>query len=318
MIKKAISYKYDKNHIYNIKMRYEFDIDKNNKPRSCYIYFNTWEEFLLYYKNIDENKRHFYEMFNNRIKFFLDIDCKENYNDKEWNILVNTIKNSLINFLNNMTSISNINVIRCESKYIKDEPKRSCHLIVEDFSFETKYCKELYKIFIKTVDEKLRIYIDDQVYGENRCLRIIGSSKIGSRRVKYDFDNLCEISFKHFVSNIDNTTYIETCKYYKTLDIVDNVIQKGIKKLYSNYDVSCKNYLEVIKIVHNSFGESVPFFKIRSIKNNIIICDLVKPYYCKCCNRTHELENPFIIIKGTVIHFYCRRNNISTKIIVNK
>ena len=58
-------------------------------------------------------------------------------------------------------------------------------MIVENYSFETKYCKELYRKFINTIDEKIRKYIDEQVYGENRCLRIIGSSKIGSKRIKY-------------------------------------------------------------------------------------------------------------------------------------
>jgi hypothetical protein len=319
-IKKCISYKYDKNHTYNIKMRYEFDINKDGKNKSCYLYFDTWEDFLLFYNNIDENKRHFYEMFDDKIKFFLDIDYKENCSDEEWNLLINIIKNKLIIFLNNITNISNTNIIRCESKYVEKESKRSCHLIVENYSFETKYCKELYRKFINTIDEKIRKYIDEQVYGENRCLRIIGSSKIGSKRIKYDFDNFNNISLKHFVSNIDNTTFIETSKYYKIPD-EKNVINCAPRKnnigkyLYQN--ILYKDVSEVVKIVHNDFDELKLFFKIRTIKDNIIICNLLRPYYCRCCNRVHELENPFIIAKENKILFYCRRNNLPIEIKLN-
>jgi hypothetical protein len=312
-MKKYISYKYDKNHIYNIRMRYEVSIDsKTLRSKCCYMYFNNWQDFLIYYKNIDKKYRHFYEMFNDKIKFFLDIDCDENYNDNEWNDIVDTIKNRLLIFLNNVTNIYDINIIRCESKYIEKEKKRSCHLIVENFNFDTKYCKELYNMFIKEINENLKKYIDSQVYGENRCLRIIGSSKMGSDRTKYDFENIHDISLKHFVSNIDNTIYIELSKFYNNkinLNYKKNINMKI--ELKTNYNIKNHEYLDYIRIVNDKINNSKPFFKIRKngIKGNMIIFDLICPYYCKCCNKIHELENPFIIVNKETIDFYCRRND---------
>lgn len=319
-MKKQISYKYDKNHLYNIKMRYEFSMDKKtSKSKCCYMYFNNWQDFLNYYKTIDKKHRHFYEMFNNKIKFFLDIDCKDDYNNDEWNSIIVAIKTKLLIFLYKITNIYNINIIRCESKYIEKEKKRSCHLIVENFNFDTKFCKELYNMFIKELNEKDKKYIDNQVYGENRCLRIIGSSKIGSDRIKYDFDNIHDISLKHFVSNIDNTIYIETSKYY---NIVNLSYKKNIDikiDFKSNHKIKNHEYLNYINIINDKINSSKKFVRIREngIKENMIILDLISPYYCKCCNRIHELENPYIIINKGSIDFYCRRNDIPTKIFLN-
>lgn len=311
-MEKYISYKYDKNSLYNVRMRYEFY--KNKEKRNCYIYFNNWNNFLTYYNNINKNNRHFYEMFDDKIKFFLDIDCKEDYYDWQWDHLINKIKNKLINFINNILCVTTTKIIRCDSKFVKDEYKRSCHLIVENFNFETKYCKELYNLFIVQIDEDIKKYIDNQVYGENRCLRIIGSSKIGSKRIKYDFENIHDVSLKHFVSNIDNTIFVETYKYYKPLKLFLNIDNKINKKIELNYNIT--KYLEIIKIVHNNFNESLPFFKIRKngIRNNMIICDIIRAYHCKNCNRIHELENPFIIISEITICFYCRRSNLPIEI----
>jgi hypothetical protein len=300
-------------------MRYEISIDKKtSKSKCCYMYFNDWQDFLKYYKTIDKENRHFYEMFNNKIKFFLDIDCKDNYDNSEWNNIIDIIKNKLLLFLYKITGIIDINIIRCESKYIENEKKRSCHLIVENFNFDTKYCKELYNMFIKELSDKIQKYIDNQVYGENRCLRIIGSSKIGSDRIKYDFDNIYDISLKHFVSNIDNTIYVESTKYYNiNSNNKKNIFMKiGLK---SNYDIKDYEYLNYINIINDKINNSKKFIRIRKngIKGNMIILDLICPYYCKCCNRIHDLENPFIIINKGSLDFYCRRNDIPTKILLN-
>src|ERR1700730_15653368 len=161
-MKKYISYKYDKNSLYSVKMRYEFY--KDSEKKNCYIYFNNWQDFLIYYKNVDIKNRHFYEMFNDKIKFFLDIDCEDSYEDKQWNDIVNRIKNKLLLFINNTINVEKTKIIRCDSMFFMDENKRSCHLIIENFNFETKYCRELYNLFINQVEEDIKKYIDNQVY----------------------------------------------------------------------------------------------------------------------------------------------------------
>jgi len=80
-------------------MRYEL-ISFDGSIKNCYMYFPDWESFLVFYQPINPRKKHFYEMFNDKIKFFLDIDdIQSNFTDNTWNELINKIMYNLKIFI---------------------------------------------------------------------------------------------------------------------------------------------------------------------------------------------------------------------------
>jgi len=229
-MKKYISYKYDKNSLYSVKMRYEFY--KDSEKKNCYIYFNNWQDFLIYYKNVDIKNRHFYEMFNDKIKFFLDIDCEDSYEDKQWNDIVNRIKNKLLLFINNTINVEKTKIIRCDSMFFMDENKRSCHLIIENFNFETKYCRELYNLFINQVEEDIKKYIDN--HSDN-----------------LDYKNMNFVLIPEIISNMNNEN-LEIKEKANTI-IQDNINQ--IKSLLEKAEDRLKEecYIEMYKKLNKTY-----------------------------------------------------------------
>ena len=77
-----------------IKFRYEYI--NNNKNQNIFIYLKNWNQLINLYKSIPENERHFYEIINNRCKFFLDLDAKcKDVSYDEWCESIIIIKKEL-------------------------------------------------------------------------------------------------------------------------------------------------------------------------------------------------------------------------------
>jgi len=213
-------------------------------------------------------------MIGDKCKFFLDIDGK-NIDCIDWNIYLKEIEEALYKLFTMEFNLK-IKVIKCQSISLTDEPKKSCHFIIPEFSFLVNDCKYICNIlknnYIK--NKKILDIIDDTVYGINRCLRIPLSSKMGSKRIKIVTS---EHYYESFISDIEKTKFIN----------INSIIDKNKK---------C--------------------FKIRNngIIGNMIICDRIYPSLCLVCNRIHEKENPFLIVNQDQkkIYFYCRRNKKPT------
>src|ERR1700694_4774386 len=126
---KRASFILDKNSIYLVKIRCEYIYDK--KVKSIFMYFYDWDEFLKIYKLIPENQKHFYEIIENESKFFLDLDSTdEKITEKEWIENIKVIKKVLKNIFTELFS-QEIVIAQYESILIVDEPKYSCHIVVE-------------------------------------------------------------------------------------------------------------------------------------------------------------------------------------------
>lgn len=114
------TYKLDKSRKEIIKIRYEYMI--NNKISNIFIYFNKWEDFIKLYKNTSSENRHFYEIFDNECKFFLDLDGKYDELGNSWNKYIDDIKNCLIYELSKLSGNKN-NIIEFESLFCNEEKK---------------------------------------------------------------------------------------------------------------------------------------------------------------------------------------------------
>ena len=90
-----------------IKFRYEYIL--NNNDKNIFIYLNNWTQLLNLYNLIPESKRHFYEIINNKCKFFLDLDAKcQDFEIEEWNKHILHIKKKIKN--DNRPQIAAINL----------------------------------------------------------------------------------------------------------------------------------------------------------------------------------------------------------------
>lgn len=293
-------------------MRYEFyKIDKDDKKKiiNKYLYVKDWNIFHKIYNLINPDDRHFYEMIGDKCKFFLDIDGK-NIDCIDWNIYLKEIEEALYKLFTMEFNLK-IKVIKCQSISLTDEPKKSCHFIIPEFSFLVNDCKYICNIlknnYIK--NKKILDIIDDTVYGINRCLRIPLSSKMGSKRIKIVTS---EHYYESFISDIEKTKFININRSEEI-----NIINKKDKffKQKNNYTLNNKENL-YINIINNIIDKNKKCFKIRNngIIGNMIICDRIYPSLCLVCNRIHEKENPFLIVNQDQkkIYFYCRRNKKPT------
>lgn len=50
-------------------------------------------------------------------------------------------------------------------------------------------------------------------------------------------------------------------------------------------------------------------FKLEEVRGGMLLLKRLAPSWCKLCKRTHETENPFVIVTGGPrnVYFYCRR-----------
>lgn len=301
------SYRYEKNN-YTVKMRYE-SYGKNKVICNKYMYIRSWDNFFKIYSLINQNDKHFYEMIDEKCKFFLDIDGKD-IQTGDWNSYIDIIEKLLIKFFKKELNVE-ITIIKCESKETENERKKSCHIIVSDYCFLVEDCKCLCEKFIHDYikNKNIKDIIDISVYGRNRCLRIPYSTKINSDRIKI----VSQIYYKDsFVTNISETNFIEI-KNKNNIKNFNNEKNKNIfKNKINNFDEISSNHIDYLEIINNKINKDKKTFKIRKngIIKNMIICDRILPSYCQQCKRIHELENPFIIIEEDYnkLYFYCRRN----------
>lgn len=327
-----------------IKFRYEYK--KNDKIKNIFIYTNNFYEFIKIYENIPNEYKHFYEIINEECKFFLDLDAKiEEIDPYTWKRNISIIKKELILFFNEIFN-KEIKILEYKSFPLPDEPKYSCHLIIQDYKIKSEDCKIVCNMFLNYLKNKslnsLSNIIDDKVYGKNRMLRIEGSTKIGSNRIKKCiYNNIIDIpneiiNTKGLITNLENTILININKENILKNILNHKENK-IKDFVKNYEITfenkndkynytnddiiyLKNNIDYIIDIINSWHYKIIninkdinkedyIFDILKIENNRIDLKRIKSFDCPICKRIHEKQNSYIFIKNMKLMFHCRRTD---------
>lgn len=323
-----------------IKFRYECFY--KNKNTNIFIYLKKWDHFIKLYNLIPDEKKHFYEIIDNKCKFFLDIDAKcDELDEREWNQKIICIKKELEKMFLKIFN-KNINIIEYQSYPNNNEPKYSCHLVVSDYCFYADDCKVLCNIFLNMIDSVFKDIIDNTVYGRRRMLRIEKSSKLNSLRNKICINNINvkTINLDGFITYLEKTEFIEINYFLENIYINHNINNKtnhcnNIKlenKLlnkkkynYTNEDVSLikSNYEKIENIINiwhlnlNNESSNTIIFKTTKIIDNMILYKRLKKFKCVICQREHEKQNPYVFIKYKVLYFDCRRSNKKPIIVPN-
>lgn len=310
-----------------IKFRYEYILNNNNK--NIFIYLNNWNQLINLYRLIPDDKKHFYEIIDDKCKFFLDMDAKcDEIKYEDWELSIIIIKQKLIDFFNNYFN-KNIKILEYQSYPTKTETKRSCHLIIPNYCFYADDCKNLFRLFIDSVDLKYRSLIDDKVYGNRRMLRIEGSTKLNSNRKKIYLNNNYEdnqnILLEGLITNIKDIQLLYTkiyipdlnkeIKYKPKKEIVLRYDNKKYNNINSDLQIISYEYKYIINIINKWHYDYIKhsqlndIFIFNYIINNMIILKRIKAFMCPDCNRIHENQHPYVFVVSNNLYFHCRRSS---------
>jgi hypothetical protein len=281
--------------------------------KKMFTIFPTPLLLFEFQNSVEVSRRNFYELIpgNTHQKIHFDIDIGQNlftsFNEEEFiNDLIETLQR----------------LIKVELNLSKDvliftshnETKKSYHIIIDNYCL--KDCNETRKLIHLMIDQcpSLGSFIDKSIYTKNRQLRLFGSSKINSSRVKIfksnwrykkNEVNYCSTDEKEIFLNslVSDTSHCSELNLFS----VDHQVES--KKQIQTFE-SQHSERDIMKLISLNFsGET--FFEITNIIDNLIITKRTKPSFCELCNRIHEHENPFLVItKNNLLLYSCRRNDI--------
>ena len=197
--------------------------------------------------------------------------------------------------------------------------KRSYHVIIDNWCFtNSQGNRNFFNKILEHYPDKFKQALDSTMYKSIQAFRIYLCHKYESDRVKtLDPISLWESNNKEDVSDdfkilegslVTNTGYCEILPNFG--DIVE-------KKTFNWDDIHFEDteIFEALNICARyekcTSYESKDFpYALKEVKGGLILLKRLRPSYCFLCKRTHDKQDPYLVIKQTdnSVHFGCRRN----------
>jgi len=306
------------------------------KHSRLYTLFNSYIELFQYQSNFPLDQRYFYEIImgdlSQKPHFDIDIKRSECPEGKDLDELGHEVKDDVIVSIlavgeENGVAFSLAQDILVYTSH--GESKRSYHIIIHHHCHSNhEQAKAFYKaVTSKMVDERA-IYVDHSVYSSRQNFRLLGSQKISSYRPKrfcedYTFQGK-EIKHEYDTSfhsekhkqlesfKISLISWVSECAYLPSFQDDyerEQYVKQHIEEDYG--DISDGELKEAIQIIDDrraTLGSKFPFV-VREAKGNIISLRRLRPSWCSICGRNHEHENPYVMVVGNNLYFYCRRSD---------
>jgi hypothetical protein len=257
------------------------------KYRKMFTSFKNYDELYNYIKTL-QDPQHLYEYIRGPRKpyFDLDISAKDDH------------ERILSDVMEKLSSIIKINLNRDVLIYSShDENKKGYHIVIDNYyvnnHLQTKWLAK--QINIK--------YVDLAVYSSAQQFRLLGSSKIGTNRIK-KFMNKWKYKGEiiTYYTNPDTYTMLKS----SLVSLIDGCELLDVPNIDVDNKIIYSEDEDILKILYN-YLHDIPF-KIRHRKGNVIVLDRIKPSYCNICKRIHEHENGYVIvIDDEQIWYSCRR-----------
>jgi len=199
------------------------------------------------------------------------------------------------------------------------DKKYSYHVVIVSHFLENfENCKGFCLSIIELLTHPLKKHVDLQVYKSVQQFRVLNSHKFERDNTK----KLCDLSdtiaipdsflerssLYHF--RVSLLTVVQDC------EIIEGYQVKIQKKNLSSGNCTDEDIHKVINIVGKIYP-GIEYNKSNIQDGNLLVTFKNKGgYYCELCLKTHEHENPFVIIKGKFrdILFSCRRDEKYQKI----
>ena len=329
----------------------------NPEGRRYYTSFDTHIDFLQHMLLLPIEKRCFHEVvIEKRIqKMRFDIDIKK-YKYFENQIIEEITETDVQDFLNQLIDST---IEEYKNMGLTVDPKQnilvysshgkekwSFHIIIDGFYCDTHQdASELFKKIISHMSKKYLDWLDSSIYSVNHCLRALGCVKEGQNEIrvkklekswKYkDTEIVFEypetpIHEKHqmamefersFLTLVSNCYPIPSLVSKQALDGVSKFSEKQVGNEILNY---------AFLVFQSRYGNVCSYF---SSMGNMIMLTRNYASGCPICERVHEHENAFLIVKEIEsevhtlqkyeIYLYCRRASgkkikIGEKVVVDQ
>lgn len=284
------------------------------KENRRYGTFEDYHSFLKFQRSSTLLENCFYEILlpNRMRKIYFDIDLE---NIELSNIIIE-LKNAIFAVLDNKVSIMVF------TSHL--ENKLSYHIILPNICLKNeKALDKFYQEVTEKIEQKYHQYIDDSVYKSTQQFRLLGSHKYGKANTKiFDKDlsenfiipdryekELAKENFIFYNSLISQTT---NCQYLSQFDNDEK------KNKIVNIGTANEGDLEdVLNLFYGhpkykfSYDDFTYLSTVESNGNLIITFRRHNATFCQGCNRFHDNENPFLLVKGIErdIYYYCRRKD---------
>ncbi len=232
--------------------------------------------------------------------------------------------------------------------------KKSYHVVVEGFSVGNyKENKEFHDRLMRRMPDKWKDIVDHSMYKSLQQFRIAGNMKWQSNRIK-TVDNKLTRSwnekFRGWIPKVkpesENHKFVlllEASLITQTVSCI-HLNCKPEEKKYNNYKTNLtanggagdesdegfnpltpEDITEALKLCYKyaglEFGDRrFPYNYLRTVEDNgtssLVLLKRLRPSICAICNRTHENENPFLIVAGENrdVFLDCRRNSEGKKL----
>jgi hypothetical protein len=269
--------------------------------------FKEFQNINQYYKFHSElEDSHHYEVISGKQCLFFDFEGKIDVHETDFPELASVIQEKFRDF-----------PLRIDCYTSSGLEKISYHIIVKGIYFENhlatkKIADEV--IFSLSDVNILRTLYDASVYTSKRNLRLVGSRKPNSTRIKKFLKTIYTngIFSKNF-NELDKNSTNDVLNFRLSLasDIflcvfVKIDIPKIEEKEYEKTDFN----EEELQNINTFLDQTYPgvFKKERSDKNFFKLIRS-KPHMCNVCGRTHENDNAFIFKHVNKVFFGCHRDN---------
>ena len=203
--------------------------------------------------------------------------------------------------------------------------KRSYHVIVDNYYHDNNleaqaFCNLVYS----NMKDEYKQYLDTSVYKSLQQFRMLGCQKRDSGRPKKLCDSWFLRSLKIERPVIEFKTDQEKGIYLLSATLIGNCNYcKPLPKFATPSDLSKHNFISIDDVSNITAKRALialakyggiqitdPIFpyEIRKINGCLIDLKRKRPSRCAICERVHEAENPYIIIKNSgAVYYHCRR-----------
>nr|QBK84783.1 MAG: DNA primase [Pithovirus LCDPAC01] len=282
------------------------------KNKRMFTAFRSLRAFVDYQKKFMVKDRNFFETITSKSqKVYFDVDIAGEPDIKA--IAVNTIDNLVTSVIEVLAEkkiqITPEDFIIFESN---GSYKESYHVILPDYYSDTnKNNRWLYKRIIAKVPENLRKYIDSSMYSTLQQLRMLGSQKTGTGRIKRIMntwkykgktvkfhipDKLPPSLLEMYLYELSLVTMVDKCSLLPTF--YDEKMEIRPVPLS---DLLYEDIVDVVSRVDQRI------FKFRGVSNGYICFDRKMSAVCSICDRVHDAENAYVRVDDGTIKFFCRR-----------
>ena len=279
-----------------------------------YALFNSRYDLYKDIKDTEKSKKCYYEIITkhqSRIPFFdVDID-KDEISEFDEDFFFSEIKR----IFNNLYSGKTLLVYTSHTS-----TKRSYHLLIRGVYLKDEIqSKAMFDEFISNIHKDYVKYFDGSIYSTIRQFRILGTHKYNKDNTKIFRDDL-SINFKYtersklneeakkiYIFYLSLVTNINNCEYLKKFD---GVVKEEKTLKPGNCDEGDVD--KAMEILYKKLDKGRNFkFSSAMEKDGNYIITLKRSYpsYCQICKRTHENENPYLMLVGDSkgLYYNCRR-----------